>query len=342
MKAVYYDGEGKFELREAYEAEPKVNEVTLRLAYCGICGSDVHIANAEWDWRIATFPRIIGHETSGEIIKVGSEVKDWKVGDRVVVRPLDTCGECQACKNGDTNVCPSVKYLGIEKDGAFQNTWTVDASVLHKCPDDLSLKHAALVEPLAVCCHAANRSGVKAGGTAVVIGGGPIGLMTAAVLKSKGVRVVVSELSPVRLENCRKMGIKCVNPTETDLKAYIDGMTDNYGVDAVIEASGSQAGLSSAASLCHPNARIVTVATYAKPMQLAINQLHFKQVCLVTTRAYRAEDFDEALDLMNRRAFDCDLLISRVMPLEELQQALELCKTGTDIVKVLIDCQSVQ
>ncbi len=340
-KAILYGGNGNFSLGEVPVREPGAGEVTVKIAFCGICGSDVHMANGEWDERIATFPRIIGHEASGEIVRVGEGVKDWKSGDRVVIRPLKTCGVCPECLAGDSNVCRKVKYLGIEEDGAFQNDWTVSAQILHRCPDNVSDEHGALAEPLAVCCHAVSRSGLKAGDKAVVIGGGPIGLMTAAVLQGKGVQVLVSELTEARLDNCRKMGIPCLNPGEEDLNGAVDKMTGGYGVDAVFEASGSQAGLAVAPDLCHPNGRIITVATYSRPMEVHIRNMHYKQVVLITSRAYRKEDFDEALDMIAKKQLDCDKLISRVMPLQELEEGLKLCRAGADAVKVLIDCQSI-
>lgn len=342
MKAELYEGNGSFSLRDVPEQAPGANEVTIKIAFCGICGSDVHIARGTWDERIATFPRVIGHEASGEVVKTGANVTEWKPGDRVVVRPLKTCGKCPECLSGNNNVCRKVRYLGIEEDGAFQNMWTVEQDILHRCPDNVSYEHGALVEPLAVCCHAVARSGLTKGDNAVVIGGGPIGLMTAVILKSKGIEVLVSELAAVRRENCEKMGIASLDPTQEDLNGAVMKMTDGYGVSAVFEASGSQSGLSAAPELCHPNGKIITVATYAKPMELFIRELHYREVCLITTRAYRKEDFDEALSMISKGLFDCDKLISGIMKLEDFEEAIRICSTGADTVKVLIDCQSVQ
>ena len=342
MKAYFYEGDKKFRLGDTEIKAPGPNQVVLKIAYCGVCGSDVHMANGEWEHRVAPLPRIIGHEASGEIVQVGEAVTGWKVGDRAVVRPLESCGVCPACKSGNDNICKDVKYLGIEVDGAFQNYWTVNADILHRCPDGLSLLHAALVEPLAVCCHAVQRSGVESGGTAVVIGGGPIGLMTALILKGRGVNVTVSELSAIRLENCRKMGVPCLNPSEENLEEYVAKMTGGYGVDVVFEASGSQPGLATAPTLCHPGGCFVTVATYAKPMQVEFQPIHFRELKVITTRAYQARDFEEALELMNKKLFDCDALISKIFPLERLEEAIAASTAGADVVKVMVDCQSVQ
>lgn len=342
MKAVFYEGNCKFALRDVQIRTPAANEVVMKVAYCGVCGSDVHMAKGEWEERVSPLPRIIGHEASGEIVQVGSAVTDWKVGDRVVVRPLESCGVCPTCKSGHGNACRKVKYLGIEIDGAFQNYWTVDSAILHRCPEDLSLLHASLVEPLAVCCHAVQRSSVQAGEAAVVIGGGPIGLMTAIVLKSKGVNVVVSELSQVRMNNCKFHGIPVVNPAEESIVDYVAKMTNDHGANAVFEVSGSQAGFSQAPELCCPNATIVTVATYAKPLQLLTSPLHFRELQMVTTRAYQECDFDEALDLMRKKLFDCDALITKVFPLERLEDAIAASTAGADVVKVIVDCQTVQ
>jgi 2-desacetyl-2-hydroxyethyl bacteriochlorophyllide A dehydrogenase len=338
--ALYYFGDGRFESGDEKEAELGADDVRIKVHYCGICGTDYHIAGGDLDARIAEFPRVIGHEAAGEIVETGSNVSDWKLGDRVVVRPLEVCGTCEECKSGNENVCRSVKYLGIEAEGAFQKNWVVDKSILHRCPDNVDYKEAALVEPLAVCAHAIKRSGIKPGETAVVIGGGPIGIMTALLLKETTVNVLVSEIDSGRRDNCRALGIDSVNPLEDDLTQRINELTDNRGVTVVFEASGSQAGLDTAPGLIEPNGRLVTIATYSRKMELDIRQLHYRQIKLVTTRAYQKDDFEYVLSLMEQEKLPADKLITKVVSLGNLKEFLEKSVSGNTNIKVLVDCQT--
>lgn len=337
--ALYYLGNGKFEAGDEVSVKPKADEVRIRIHYCGICGTDYHIANGDLDGRIAEFPRIIGHEASGEIVETGEAVSKWKIGDRVVIRPLKACGICPECKSGNENVCRKVEYLGIESEGAFQKFWNVNQNILHRCPDNVDLKEAALIEPLAVCAHAIKRSEIKNNGTAIVIGGGPIGIMTALLLKLQNVKVIVSELDSARRNNCKALGIDTINPLEEDLSQKVNELTNEYGVDVVFEASGSQGGLSSAPVLIHPNGKLVTIATYSKKMELDIRQLHYAQIKLVTTRAYQKDDFEYVLSLMKEKRLPGEKLISKVIPLDDLKDFFEKGMNGNTYIKVLTDCR---
>ena len=292
MKAAYYYGNGQIEIQEDKNIEVGPHQVKLKIRYVGICGSDVHIAKGHMDQRIAQngFPRIFGHEASAVIDEIGSEVTNWKVGDRVVVYAMRGCGECEYCRNDNANVCLDVKSIGIDCDGAFREYWTVDEDVLFKTPDSISDQVAALVEPLAVGVHAVNRSKAKEGDKAIIIGGGPIGLLTALVLKNKNVDVTVSEISQARLDNCRKLGIKTINPNKEDLIAYVNQSSNDKGVDMVFEASGSQQGLDTAPAIIRPNGQTITVATYSQPMQMTISAYHFTQISITPTRPYQHRD----------------------------------------------------
>lgn len=343
MKANLYEGNGTFRIHDVDIKHPGPHEVRVKIAYCGICGTDLHIYDGGLDYRIKHLPQAVGHECSGVVEEVGSDVTDWKIGDRVVIRPLDYCGTCVACRAGHSHVCANLKFMGIESEGAFQNYWTVHERTLHHLPDSISLKHGALVEPLAVCCHAVSRGELKAGEYAVVIGGGPIGLLTALVARYRGARVVVSEVNPVRLSKVKEMGFDTVNPKEVDLVKYVYEATNGDGADIVFEVSGSQAGLDTMVNLPHPRGRIVLVASYPHPMQVFLRELFMKEVNLITTRVYEAKDYEDALDMMTKNTFDPDALISRIYPLSQVQQGMELCASGVgDVVKVLIDCQKTE
>lgn len=341
MKASMYEGNQTVKLHDCQPIEPSDHEVQLKIAYCGICGTDLHLFKGGLDYRIKKLPHVMGHECSAVIEKVGSKVTEWKPGDRVVVRPLDYCGNCVACKAGNEHVCANLKFMGIESDGAFQNFWTVPERTLHRMPDNLSLLHGALVEPLAVCCHAVSRGMVKKGDYSVVIGGGTIGLITALVLKYRGARVVVSEINPNRLAKLREMGLDAIDPRETDIVEYVKEQTGGDMADNAFECSGSQPGLDTMPWLCHPRGNAVFVASYPHPMQYFFREHFMKEVNIIFTRVYEAKDFEEALDMMAKNAFDCDALISEILPLGKVQEGIEKClDPAGKVVKVMIDCQS--
>lgn len=338
--ALYYLGKGQFQTAEEKAVPVGKTQVRIKVFYSGICGTDYHIAKGEMDGRIASFPRIIGHEASGEITELGENVRDFALGDRVVVRPLQVCGVCPECRTGNENICTHVKYLGIEEDGSFQKNWVVDESILHNIPKEIDNQSAALVEPLAVCCHAVKRSEIKAEEQAVIIGGGPIGIMTALILKSRQCPVLVSEIDSERRKNCENLGIETINPAKEDLTERVKNRTEGRGVSVVFEASGSQAGLDTAPELIHPNGRLVTIATYGKVMNLDIRKLHFRQISLVTTRAYQKDDFETALSLLQQGGIPAEKLITKVVSLDELQSYFGAVQKATSEIKVLVDCQN--
>ena len=185
-------------LERVAPVEPGPGEVQVDVAYCGICGTDLHVYLGHMDARIGNH-RVIGHEMSGRVAALGEGVEDLAVGDAVVVRPLDHCGECPACDAGHQHICHKLKFLGLDTDGAFQGKWTVPAHTIHKLPDDLSLEHAALVEPLAVAAHDVARADVQPDEDVLVIGGGPIGMLVAMAAREAGAKVTVSEVNSYRL-----------------------------------------------------------------------------------------------------------------------------------------------
>jgi len=146
-KAAVYRGDKTFTVEEKEIAAPAAGEVQIDVAYCGICGTDLHIYLGHMDQRVG-FERTIGHEMSGVISGLGDGVDGLSVGQKIVVRPLDHCGECPACVAGHEHICHKLKFIGIDSEGAFQEKWNVPAHTIHVLPDDLDLSHAALIEPL--------------------------------------------------------------------------------------------------------------------------------------------------------------------------------------------------
>lgn len=338
MKAAVYEGNHHIIVKEGRVTAPKKNQVRLEIAYCGICGSDLHILSGSEDSRI-NIPSIIGHECSAIVAEVGEGVTVLKTGDHVVVTPVESCGTCRACKEGFGHVCSNLKVRGIETEGAFQYSWTVDADAVIKIPGSLDLKYAALAEPLSICCHVVKRGKVKKDDYAVVIGGGPIGLMTALVAKAEGAKVVLSEVNENRLKKAREMGLTALNPMETDIRAYVQSQTNGAGADVVFETSGSQAGVDTMVFLPGVRGRVVLVAIYGRPMMVDLKQLYRYEKDITTSRMQEREDFNKAIDLLVRQVFDPEQIITSVLPITEIERGFEICadREGKE-VKVVIDC----
>ena len=157
MLTARYIGNKTIESAEAEAAEPGAGEVQIRVAYAGICGTDLHILHGNMDARVST-PLVFGHEMSGTIAAVGPDVSDWKTGDAVTVMPLSWDGTCPACLAGHHHICQNLDFIGIDSPGALQELWNVPARTLVRLPDGLRLDHAALVEPVAVAVHDVRRS----------------------------------------------------------------------------------------------------------------------------------------------------------------------------------------
>ncbi|TLU65165.1 zinc-binding dehydrogenase [Thalassotalea litorea] len=339
MIAAQYIGNKSFQIVEGSSIPPKAGEVRLNVGYVGICGTDMHIYHGVMDQRVNP-PATIGHEISGVVAELGAGVEGFAVGDNVVVRPLDYCGQCPACEAGHSHVCQNLKFMGIDTPGAFQNSWTVKARTLHKLPANVSLQTGALVEPLAVACHDIRRANLKSGEKAVVIGGGPIGQLVALVAKSVGAEVIISEVNDARREFSSQYDIATVNPLQQDLPAYVKDWTNDKGADVVFEVSGVQPAIDVMTQIAAVRGRICMVAIHANAPQVDLFQFFWKELELVGARVYEREDFDMAIDLIATGKADLAPFISSVNSLDEIGSAFANIDNNPTGMKALVSCQS--
>ena len=337
MKAAFYEGNETIRIGECTPVAPAEGEVQIRVSHCGICGTDMHLFHGAMDHRV-TKPAIIGHEMSGVIETVGLGVTAWAAGDRVTVRPLDSCGACPACQAGNSHICMKLKFIGIDRPGAMQKLWTVPAKTLHRLPESLSLKEGALIEPIAVACHDVRLGEVKAGEYAVILGGGPIGALIALVAQQKGARVLVSEMNPFRIKLLQGFGIEVVNPAEVDLVAHVETATGGAGADVVFEVTSSKAGAEMMTKLPRVRGRIVVVAIFSKPIEIDLFKFFWRELRLCGARVYEAQDFEEAIGLAASGALPLDKLITNVAPLDQLEWGIRQLEKGGEVMKVLIEC----
>ncbi len=337
MKAAYYTGNQTFAIESVQPVAPGEGEVQVSVAYCGICGTDLHVFRGAMDARVGTH-RIIGHEMSGKITAIGQKVQDLEIGDSVVIRPLAACGACPACQRGHSHICQNLKFLGIDTDGAFQQTWTVPAHTIHKIPADLSLEHAALIEPVAVACHDVRRARLVAGEDALVIGGGPIGMLIAMVASHVGAKVTLSEVNAQRLKVAQSLGFATLNPQEVNVAEKIYAKTADKGADVVFEVSGTQAGVDTMTEAAATRCRIVMVAIHGTKPTVDLFKFFWREIELFGARVYEAEDYEQAIKLVASGAIDCKSMITDIRPLEKITVAFQALSGNAQAMKSLIKC----
>jgi (R,R)-butanediol dehydrogenase / meso-butanediol dehydrogenase / diacetyl reductase len=337
MKASHYRGNKTFTIDEGKAIRPGIGEVRLDVAYCGICGTDIHIFHGAMDKRVA-LPQTIGHEASGTVAELGEGVTDFAVGDKVVVRPLDNRAET-AADRGYSHICSGLKFIGIDSPGAFQQSWTVPAFTLHKAPANLDLKVAALAEPLAVACHDVSIADVQPNELAVVIGGGPIGMLIALVAREAGAKVLLSEVNEARLAFARELGFEAVNPLKTDLASLCKEKSGGSDADIVFEVSGAKAAALGMTDLLAIRGRIVVVAIYPQPIELNLFHFFWKELTLHGARVYEPKDYEQALALMESNKLPLEKLITKVEPLNRLPEAFATIDREGEGMKTLIDCR---
>ena len=335
INAAFYRGSKTFSVEQVELKKPEPNEVAVKIAYVGICGTDMHVFAGHMDKRVG-FERIIGHEMSGYVHQIGSNVKGFKIGQPVVVRPLDHCGECPACKSGFKHICHNLKFLGLDTDGALQEIWNVPYHTLHHLPQKLRMDYAALIEPVAVACHDVRLSGLKKDEDVLVIGGGPIGVLVAMVARDSGGRVIISEVNPFRLKIAQKLGFETINPKEIDLIEAINKETNHKGADVVFEVSGSQTGVDVMTECAATRGRIVMVAIHAEKPVVDMFRFFWRELELIGVRVYEKEDYEKAIKILESGGIDADTIITDVNDLKEVQNAFNSLSNSPTALKSLI------
>ena len=335
ITAAHYRGNKTFSVDTSHAPTPGPGEVAVRVAYCGICGTDMHVFHGNMDARVG-FERVIGHEMSGYVDALGDGVDGLTHGQKVVVRPLDPDLDCPASKAGYPHISHNLKFLGLDTHGAMQEIWVVPAHTIHTLPDDMRMDHAALIEPVAVACHDVRLSDLQPGEDVVVIGGGPIGVLVAMVARDAGGKVVLSEVNPHRLAIAQTLGFDTVNPAEVDLAAEINSRTGGKGADVVFEVSGTQPGVDAMTAVSATRARIVMVAIHAQKPTIDLFQFFWRELKLIGARVYEPEDYEKAIGIIAAGGIDADTVITDVAPLSDIQAAFEALDRSPTALKTLI------
>lgn len=333
-------GDGTIEVSSYQAAAPGPGEVQIEVAYTGLCGTDIHILHGNMDQRVKK-PLTFGHEMSGTIYSVGAGVSGWSAGDKVTVMPLDWDGECPACLAGNQHICHKLNFIGIDSAGSLQTNWNVPAKTLIALPQNLSLKHAALVEPVAVAVHDVRRAEIKPGERAVVIGGGPIGILIASVARHFGAEVIVFEVDETRRKQVQDLGFESFDPISEVQSEIVEKWTEGVGADVVFEVSGAASAVLSSTSLAKVRGKIVVVAIHPKPREIDLQRVFWRELTILGARVYERHDFETAVQIISENVIPCDELITQVFDLENIALAFDELASGR-AMKILIDVRGAE
>jgi 2-desacetyl-2-hydroxyethyl bacteriochlorophyllide A dehydrogenase len=335
MLSAKYSGDRKIIVEKTVSTPPGPGEVQIKVAYVGLCGTDLHIVHGSMDARVK-IPLTFGHEMSGEIAIVGPQVQNWQVGDKVTVMPLDWDNSCPACLAGHKHICQNLNFVGIDSPGALQGLWNVKSSWLLALPADISLVDAALIEPVAVAIHDVRRAELKSGEKIVILGGGPIGILIATVAREFGAEVLLAEIDSNRRKMVQEIGFEAIDPTIEGFTDRINKWTDGAGADVVFEVSGAASAVLQATDIAKVRGRIVIVAIHPTPRNVNLHRVFMRELTIVGVRVYERIDFELAVEYVSLGKIPCSQLISKVVPISEISEAFATLEAG-QAMKILID-----
>ncbi len=341
MQAAVLNRPLDIEVKQVPIPVPKADEVLLKVHCIGICGSDVHYYEHGRIGRyVVEAPIILGHELSGVIVEVGSDVSHVAVGDRVAVEPGVTCGRCDYCKSGRYNLCPDVVFMATPPvDGAWAEYVTIRSDFVFKLPEAMSFEEGALIEPFSVGIHAMNRGRVTPADRVLVTGLGPIGLLAVQAAKMYGVsEIYATDVVPFRRELALKMGVTAVfDPSSEDVKQKLAEATAGHGADVLVETSGNGRAISDAITTVRRGGRVVLVGMPAKD-DLPVNINHLIDSELDVFGLFRyANTYPAAVQALAGGKLDVEQVITHRFALEDIKEAVEMARTQKDTsIKIMI------
>jgi L-iditol 2-dehydrogenase len=337
MPAAVFMGLREVQVEDRPVPEVGPDDVLIEVSHCGICGSDLHFL-LEWG---GTPGAIEGHEYSGTVVALGSNVTDWRVGERVVGGPSPRCGTCEYCLAHRPSLCVMRGRVGTDEgdwQGAFARYKTIPARQMLRIPDGLASKHAALAEPMAVALHGITRGGGARPGTRwLVTGGGPIGFLSVAALRALGVDdVVVSEPHDRRRELCERLGARTVHPDELQTPPMPHDIVDEP-FDVALECSGNNKAMESALAQLKRAGTLVLVGAGIRAPRFDNNRILLNELVITGAFVYDHDGFPRALELLSSGRVPVDVLVEADdVPLDGLLDAALGLQDGTLAAKVMI------
>lgn len=329
-----------FSLNEIEKPKARTGNVVIKVAYCGICGSDIP---RYFKGGVHSFPQILGHEFSGIVDEVGENVTSVHVGDRVAVAPLIPCGKCNLCQSGEPAMCPNYSFIGSRQSGAMADFVEVPERNCIKIPDNLSLKEAALLEPLAVAIHGVDRVNIHSGAKVMILGAGTIGFLTLLTLRAKGVgEIIVVDLNQRKLDLAKEIGADVIiNPLNISLKDYF---STHELPEIVYETAGSSITQAQAIEFTRIKGNVVFVGTSTKEVVLKSevfekilrHELNITGSWMSYSTPFPGYEWKAGLRYMATKEIDVTPLITGEFRLEDKEIPFnKMVEKDTDQIKLL-------
>ncbi|MBS1802368.1 MAG: galactitol-1-phosphate 5-dehydrogenase [Acidobacteria bacterium] len=321
MKALLLTGNRTLQVAEVSKPIPGPYEVLIRVAACGICGSDVHGYDGSSGRRIP--PLVMGHEAAGTIAQIGDEVSGFEVGDRVTFDSTIYCGECHFCREGRVNLCERRQVVGVScaefhREGAFAEFVVVPQRILYKLPASMPMPEAAMVEAVAVALHAVRVSGLKPDQSCLVIGAGMIGLLVMQAAWAAGCRkVLIADLDESRLEIAKRLGpVKAITGGSTEMIKQATEYCSGVGPDVVYEAVGVNQTVMASLNAVRKGGTVTLVGNISPEANFPLQRVVSREIRVLGSAA-SAGEYLEAIDLIANGTIKVKQLISAVSPLEK-------------------------
>jgi len=319
LLALRFYGVGDIRVENIPNLKYSPKEALVKVKYAGICGSDLHIYKK--GMFVKSTPITMGHEFSGVIEAVGSEVSELLPGDHVIGDPRVSCNNCKWCHTGSYNLCPELGFIGEVLPGCFAEYIVIDSKKLFKIPSSINLKEAALVEPLAVVLHIIQNSNLSHSDAIGIVGAGPIGLLALLVVQkfySKNVTMI--DISSIRLEKAKILGARKI------MQKFPINFSER--VDVVIETAGCEGTLNNSFKWLNPQGKLIMCGLYENNIQIDPNDIIYKELKLIGINAYDTKDIREAIELLSSKCIKVDSIITDILPLSEAIKGFELLTTS--------------
>ncbi|MEF9916720.1 MAG: alcohol dehydrogenase catalytic domain-containing protein [Lachnospiraceae bacterium] len=331
---------GNIVYQEVEVPEISENQIKIKIKRIGICGSDIHVNHGKHPYT--SYPVVQGHEVSAEVVEIGENVMNCKVGDKVTIQPQVVCGTCYPCTHGMYNDCEVLKVMGFQTTGMASEYFVVDADKALVLPKEMSWDHGAMIEPLAVAVHAVRRySKDMTGKKALVLGGGPIGNLVAQTAKALGAEVVLlSELSTYRLKTAEKCGILTVNPKEKKLLEVIEETLGQDRADVIFECIGINVTTKQAIEYARKGSSIVIVGVFGELANVDMAAVQDHELTLLGSAMYREEDYIKAIELVKEGWIEFETLITHRFGFKEFKKGYDTIDLEKDkAMKVMINME---